>query len=116
MTIRIYMDVHVPRAVVHGLRLRRVEVLRAQDDDAAKLPDPELLDRATARGYVLFTHDRDLLREAARRQRTGELFSGFIYAHALKISIGQCVKDLEFLAKVSEPEELANQVEYLPLT
>ena len=32
------------------------------------------------------------------------------------VSIGQCVRDLEFLAKVAEPADLAGQVEYLPLT
>jgi uncharacterized protein with PIN domain len=107
--------VHVPRAVAGGLRLLGVDVLRAQDDDAARLSDPELLDRAAARGRVLFTFDQDLLREAAQRQQAGESFAGVVYAHPLKVSVGQCVEDLELLAKLSEPEDLANQVEYLPL-
>ena len=109
------MDVHVSRAVVDGLRLRGVEVLRSQDDGTARLGDPQLLDRATELGYPLFTHDQDLLQEAARRQRIGEHFSGVIYAHPLKVSVGRCVKDLEIIAKVSETGDLAGQVEYLPL-
>jgi hypothetical protein len=42
-------------------------------------------------------------------------FVGVVYAHQLRITIGRCVQDLELIAKASEPEELANRVEYLPL-
>jgi hypothetical protein len=35
------MDVHVPRAVVLALRLRRVEVLTAQQDGSAKATSAE---------------------------------------------------------------------------
>ncbi len=109
------MDVHVPRAIVSSLRLRGVGVLRAQDDGAARFSDVELLDRVTELNRVLFTYERDLLQEAEQRQRSGKPFAGVIYAHALRVSIGQCVKDLELIAKASEPADLANQVEYLPL-
>jgi predicted nuclease of predicted toxin-antitoxin system len=61
------MDVHVPRAITEGLQLRGVDVLTAQEDDARRLGDTELLDRATARGRVLFSRDGDLLAEAVRR-------------------------------------------------
>ena len=58
------MDVHVRRAVTVALRLREVDVLTAQEDGSQRLADPELLDRATALDRVLFSQDRDLLREA----------------------------------------------------
>ncbi len=70
MSIELYMDVHVPRAVTEGLRLREVDVLTAQEDDTAEIPDPQLLDRATVLGRVLVSQDKDLLREAAFRQRS----------------------------------------------
>jgi Domain of unknown function (DUF5615) len=54
MPVSIYMDVHVPRAITVELRRRVVDVLTAQDDGAARLPDPELLDRSSALGRVLF--------------------------------------------------------------
>ena len=72
MSVRLYMDVHVRRAVTAGLRLRGVDVLTAQEDGNRELLDPELLDRATELGRVLFTQDDDLLREAKRRQQTGD--------------------------------------------
>ena len=109
------MDVNVRRAVTEGLRLREVDVLAAQEDGMGRLADPALLDRATALGRILFTHDEDLLREATERQQRGERFAGIIYAHQVKVTIGQCVRDLEWIAKTSEPEDCANRVEYLPL-
>ena len=109
------MDVHIPAAITEGLRLRGVDVLTAQEDGARRLQDPALLDRATALGRVLFTQDDDLLREAAERQRHGVAFAGVIYGHQLKVTIGQCISDLELIATVNEPEDCANRVEYLPL-
>ena len=66
-------------------------------------------------GASSFTQDDDLLREAARRQATGERFSGLVYAHQLDVTVGQCVEDLELAALATEPEEWAGQVVYLPL-
>jgi hypothetical protein len=79
------------------------------------MPDSELLDRATEQGRVLFTQDEDLLAEAARRQRSGESFGGVVYAHQEKVSIGECIADLELIALAGEPEEFRDRVEYLPL-
>ena len=55
------------------------------------------------------------LHEAARRQRDGVAFQGVIFAHQLQVTIGQCVKDLELIAAAGDPEDLANQVCFLPL-
>ncbi|MFH1919232.1 MAG: DUF5615 family PIN-like protein [Planctomycetota bacterium] len=115
MSLKLYMDVHVRRAITVGLRLREVDVLTAQEDGTGRLPDCELLDRSTQLGRVLVSYDRDLLREAASRQRDGRSFSGVIYAHQLKVSIGQTIRDLDLLAKVTDSEDFQNRVEYLPL-
>jgi hypothetical protein len=109
------MDVHVHYAITAGLRLRGVDVLTAQEDGARQLSDSALLDRATVSGRVLFSQDEDLLCEATQRQRSGETFAGVIYAHQLKVTIGQCIRDLEFLAQVGEPGDFVNRVEYLPI-
>ena len=53
--IALYMDHHVPRAITEGLRLRDIDVITAYEDDADKLDDPALLNRATALSRVLFT-------------------------------------------------------------
>jgi predicted nuclease of predicted toxin-antitoxin system len=115
VSVPLYMDVHVNYAITKGLRSRGVEVLTAQQDGTTKLFDPQLLDRAAALGRVLFSQDIDLLREGARRQHSGEFFAGVIYGHQLNLTIRECIKDLELIAKVLDPGDLANQVLYLPL-
>jgi hypothetical protein len=93
MSLKLYMDHHVPRAITMGLRLHHVDVITAYEDQTHEIPDADLLDRATALGRVLFTQDDDLLTEATKRQRAGETFGGVIYAHQADVSIGQCVQD-----------------------
>jgi hypothetical protein len=115
VSVALYMDVHVPSAITAGLRLRGVDVLTAQEDDTRRVSDAALLDRATALHRLLFTRDEDLLREASQRQERGQPFAGVIYAHQLRVSIGQCVQDLAVIALAGEPEDFANRVEYLPL-
>lgn len=115
MSIALYMDEHIHRAITVGLRLRGVDVLTAQDDGRRHTPDDVLLDRASELGRALFSQDEDLLAEARRRQAKGHPFSGVIYAHQLRVTIGMCVHDLELIARAAEPADLANRVEYLPL-
>jgi predicted nuclease of predicted toxin-antitoxin system len=115
MSVKFYFDVHVRRAVAEGLRLRRVDVLTAQEDGAAEFKDPKLLDRAHTLGRVLFTQDRDFLKEASRRQQLNKSFSGVIYAHQLNVSISQCVAELELIGVATDVNEWTNKVVYLPL-
>jgi hypothetical protein len=109
------MDVHVPASITRGLLLRGVDVLTAQLDGAAQLKDPDLLDRATKLGRVLFSQDEDLLAEATNRQRNEKFFGGVIYAHQLGITIGRAIQDLQILADAGAPEDFVNRIEYLPL-
>lgn len=95
--------------------LRGADVLTAQEDGRRQVPDDVLLDRATELHRVLFSQDEDLLIEANRRQREGIPFAGVVYAHQLDLSIGACVRELEFIAKVANPGDLADRLEYLPL-
>ncbi|MBI2502831.1 MAG: DUF5615 family PIN-like protein [Candidatus Latescibacteria bacterium] len=115
MAVALYMDHHVPRAITIGLRLRGIDVVTAFENGASRMEDPELLDRAGALGRVLFSQDDDLLVEAASRQEQKRAFSGLIYAHPLRISIGTCIRDLELIAKAGEPEDLIDRVQFLPL-
>lgn len=109
------MDHHVPRAITNGLRLRGVDVITAAEDGAGELGDPALLERATDLDRVLFTQDDDFLAEATRCQQQGQSFTGVIYAHQLRVSIGDCIRDLELVAKVGEPLDMARQTLFLPL-
>jgi len=115
VTVALYMDVHIPKAITVQLRLSGVDVLTAQEDGRAEVDDAILLDRATELGRVLFTQDKGLLAEAALRQRMGVPFGGLIYSHALQTYIGATVSDLRIIAEASESDEWASRVEYLPL-
>lgn len=47
MTVSLYMDHHVPRAITIGLRRRGVNIITAFEDGSHELADNKLLDRAT---------------------------------------------------------------------
>lgn len=115
MSVKLYMDVHAKRAVTDGLRRRGADVLTAQEDGTTRLNDSDLLDRATSLARVLFSQDDDLLREATKRQESGTPFAGVVYAHQLSITVGQTIHDLEWIAKIYEPEDIESRVEFLPL-
>jgi Domain of unknown function (DUF5615) len=111
--ISFYMDEHVPKAIINGLRLRNIDVLTVQEDGRTGITDNLVLDRATELQRILFTQDDDFLIEVQKRQQLGLTFSCVIYAHQLAILIGKCINDLELVAKVVTLEELAGTVRQL---
>jgi hypothetical protein len=114
MPAALYMDVHVPMAITRALRRKGFDILTAQDDGATRLPDPDLLDRASALDRMLFTQDEDFLAEAVHRQRAGRQHATVIYAHQFE-SIGGCVRDLEIILEASTREDCRNDLLRIPL-
>jgi Domain of unknown function (DUF5615) len=115
MSVALYIDENVHRGITDGLRIRGVDVLTVQEDGRTSFPDPLILDRATELERVLFSQDDDFLAEANHRQDKQINFAGVIYAHKLRVTVGDCVRDLEIIAKTAYLEELRNRVQYLPL-
>ena len=115
MSIAFYIDENVHRGITDGLRIREVDVLTVQEDGRTGFPDSVILDRAKELKRILFSQDDDFLAEATRRQQEKINFTGIVYAHKLKLPVGDCIRDLEIIAKAAYPEELANRVQYLPL-
>lgn len=115
MSLAFYMDVHVPEAITEGLREKGIDVLTSQEDETTTWTDSELVDRATELGRVLVSHDADMLQETKRRQQSGQPFSGVVYGHQLKLTIGKAVLDLVLIAEVMTAEEMTNQLLRLPL-
>ena len=109
------MDEHVPRVITEGVRRRGIDVLTVQADGLTGSDDVAVLERASALGRVVVSNDGDFQVEAARRQRAGERFAGVVFIDLNRITIGQCVRDLELIGLVGEAADLANLVEYLPL-
>jgi predicted nuclease of predicted toxin-antitoxin system len=115
VSLRLYFDHHIPGAVATALRQRRIDVLTAQEDGAHQLEDPLLLDRASSLGRILVSQDRDLIIETARRLRSGKPFAGLIWGRHLSYTLRQTIEDLEILATLYTPDDMANRIEYLPL-
>lgn len=114
MAVALYMDVHVPWPITDQLRRRGIDVLTAIEDRAEELPDHDLLQRANELGRVVFTQDIRFKALAESWQRQGRPFIGLVFGHQLRGSIGQYVKDIELIARASEPEEWKNTIAYLP--
>jgi hypothetical protein len=112
--LRLYFDHNVERAVAQGLRLRGVDLLTSLEDGTERLPDPELLDRATSLGRVLFSMDIDLVIEAERRQHEGVEFAGVLFARQ-GTPIGLLVEELEIVAAATDPDEMQGVLIRLPL-
>lgn len=83
--------------------------------DAAELPDDDLLGRCAGLGRILVTFDIGFKAMAEAWPRSGREFGGLIYAHPLRVSIGQLVNDLELIAKATDRSEWFNAIEHLPL-
>lgn len=115
MSLSYYMDVHVHAAVTDGLRIRGIDVLTAQEDGSRRLSDAEIMTRATDLGRVLYSQDGDMLVEAAKRQRSGESFSGLVYSRRQEITVGRAIQDLHLIAEVYAVVDMINRVEFLPL-
>ena len=114
MPVGLYCDHNVSRAITQGLRLRDVDVLTALEDGAHRLPDAQLLDRASALGRVLFSSDEDLIVEARRRQRARISFAGVIFAPQAR-PVGTTVAELEFVAKAGNATDFVNALLFLPI-
>jgi hypothetical protein len=115
MAVALFFDVHVDHAIVGQLRLRQVDVLTAQDDGVTRLTDDLLLERASDLGRPLVTHDIRLYAMAEQWQLDGRPFCGVVFGHLLQVSIGQCVRDLELIAKATDPQDWNSTLVRLPL-
>jgi hypothetical protein len=114
MAVQLYFDVHVDKAIHDQLRLRGVDVLRAQDDAAAELTDEDLLQRAMDLGRLIFTQDICFKALAEDRQRQGKTFAGLLFGNQSGVTVGTYVRDLELIAKATESPEWVNVVQHLP--
>lgn len=115
MAVPLYLDVHVPLAIAHQLRHREVDVVHALEEGTNRLADDELLDLAGQQSRVVVTQDIRFWVMAEEWQRRGRPFFGLIYGRQQSSTIGGLVRDLELVAKATEPAEWMNQVLHLPL-
>lgn len=115
MSLGFYTDHHVPTAITRGLQSRGIDVLTTAEDGTAIWNDERLLERATDLGCIVFTQDDDFLAIGHDWQKSGRIFSGIVYAHQMRITIGQAIEDLHLISEVMTPDEMRNRIEFLPI-
>ena len=115
MSISFYIDHNVHSAIVGGLRRRGVDCLTCFEDGTHRLPDDEVLLRATELGRVVFTQDADFLTITAEWISAGKEFAGVVFAQQSGVTVGDAIRDLELIASVCEAADMRNRLEYLPL-
>jgi len=115
MAVELFFDVHVDHAILAQLRLRQVDVRSAQDDSVDRLSDELLLEHASRLSRPVVTHDIRFHAMAESWQSLERPFCGLIFAHPMRVSIGQCVRDLELIAKATDPQDWVSTVLRLPL-
>ena len=106
--IKYYVDEHVPRAVVRGLRNRGVDVLTVPEAGLLGAEDEKHLEFAQIESRVIFTQDVDFLRLHA----IGKSHAGIVYAPQ-RAPIGRMVSGLMLICQVLDAEEMENHLEFL---
>jgi hypothetical protein len=115
MPVGLYADVHLPGPVILQLRLRDVDILAATEQGTHRVPDEDLLELARPLNRVMVTQDIRFRVQAENWQRCGRPFAGLVFAHQQYVGFGQMVRDLELIAKATDPSYWENRVEQLPL-
>ena len=115
MSVAFYFDHNMQVVVMAALRVRGVDVLTAFEDGYDRRSDDEVLDRAQELSRLIVTHDQDFLELAADRLAKNVEFTGIIFCHLERASIGSLINDLELIAKTARIEEIRNQVVWVPL-
>lgn len=115
MTVALYMDHNVVRAVVEGCRAAGLDVVTAFEDGWHERSDIDILERAGALGRIVFTQDTDFIVLATERQAGGIPFPGVIFGKHGSMPVRKVIDDLTLICKAIALEESANQLIWLPL-
>jgi len=114
MSVKFYMDEHVPGPIIRALRARQVDVVTVQEDRRDRSLDRTILLRATELGRVLVSTDEDFFRIVAGEQAAGRFFSG-VMSLPVRLSYRAAVEDLELIARCSDAGDWQGLITRLPL-
>ena len=107
--LRFYLDENVPLAIAVQLRRRGIEAVTVRDLHLLDDSDINHLQRATAMGTVLCTHDVDYLELATQ----GIDHAGIVFGQQHRHGVGDWGRFLELLCVVYEADEMRNRIEYV---
>ncbi|MDP3015647.1 MAG: DUF5615 family PIN-like protein [Deltaproteobacteria bacterium] len=107
--MKFYLDEHIPKGVVEGLRRRGVDVLTVQKADRSGDSDEKQLAFATREGRVLVAFDDDFLRLDA----SGIPHTGVVFSQTGRRTVGELIESLMLIANVIESNEMKNHIEFI---
>ncbi len=102
----LFSDNHVQESVIHGLRRRGWDVVRAIDAFPEKTDDPILFEHAAKDGRVLVTNDRGIQRIGATWLGAGRPFPGLLFwpqEDYAAMTTGDIIRVFEALAAKEDP-------------
>lgn len=115
--LRFAADENFDRRIVRGLlrRLPNLDLVRSQEADLSGTDDPTVLQWAADQQRVVLTHDvTTMTHYAYERILHGQPMPGIVEVRG-DLPIGDAIEDLLLLAEVGKPEDLENQILYIPL-
>lgn len=114
--IHLLADENLNNDIIRGLSRRNPSVVfqRVQDVELEGIEDPEVLQWAAERGYLVVTHDvNTMIGYANNRILRGLIMPGLIVI-IQAASVGVVIDDLMLLVLCSEDNEWDSQIIYLP--
>jgi predicted nuclease of predicted toxin-antitoxin system len=108
--MKIYADENIERSIIEGLQRRKIEVVSARELGYIGKPDEFHIKKASEIKAVILTHDIDFLRMASSPEINHH---GIIFSHPKNVSIGQCIRGVELIAKILTGKDMENHIEFL---
>lgn len=116
MSIRFQADNDLKFGIVQAIRRWEptIDFASAQESGLDDVGDPEVLNRAALEGRVLVSHDhRTMIEHFRARLAAGSTSPGLLIV-SQGAPIGEVVEALLYLWALSDPNDLRDQVYYLP--
>src|SRR5262245_28907595 len=115
--LRILIDEDVHGDIVAGLRRRQpgIDMVRVQDIGLAHTPDPRILEWAAQQGRVVVSVDKRTLAVDAWDRVTKGLPMPGVAILRIIMTIGQAIDELECVALAGSPDDIRDQVVFLPM-
>ena len=107
--MKFYLDEHIPKGVVEGLRRRGVDVLTVQEAGRSGDSDEKQLAFAVREGRVFVTFDDDFLRLDA----AGVPQVGIVFSQTGHRTVGELIEGLMLTANLIDPDEMKNHIQFI---
>lgn len=111
--MQFYADENIESAIIDGLRLRGITIQSVQEAGKSGLPDELQLRHAKSVGAILITRDTDFLHLCEKWKQRGISFPGLLFIPSKRISIGECIREIESLTSMLNSEAMINHIEFL---